>query len=601
MQGFLSVLVSSPHIPRESRREKKEVPSCESSLKIIGRMLTVVPKTNTAKNVPSTEAMAPREIWLVLIGLMSGMFLSSLDQTVVGTAMRTISDDLNGLSLQAWVTTAYLITSTVITPIAGKLSDIYGRRPIYMWSIFIFLAGSVLSGLAWSMPTLAVFRAIQGIGGGGLMSLAFTIIADMVPPRERAKYQGFFIAVFGSSSVLGPLVGGFFAGADQLLWIDGWRWVFLVNIPIGAIAVYMVWRFLHVPQIKHDVRIDWLGVVTVILAVVPLLLVAEQGREWGWLSWNSIMMYTLGVAGIVGFIIAEARMGDAALIPLSLFKSTTFTQITILGVLVGFAMFGAMMTIPLFLQLVVGSTPTESGIQMLPMVLGIMVATAIGGRVISKTGRYKALPIVGTGLLVVAFVWLGQINKDSDLTFLMIGMLIVGSGLGLMMQTLTIASQNAVEPRQVGVATAGATFFRQIGGALGTAILFSVLFGKIPEALKEIFGRADTQDQIGAALRDPSIVSDPANAGILEMYSNASSDPGSLSESLSGNTSFLNGASDVLKAPFIEGFAVAAQSVYSAALVVAVVAFVLSWFIKAEPLREKSGHQEAAEAAAAAH
>jgi EmrB/QacA subfamily drug resistance transporter len=576
------------------------VPVHDSCLKIIGRMLAVVPQSTAAKKIPSTEAMSPRAIWLVLIGLMSGMFLSSLDQTVVGTAMRTISDDLNGLSMQAWVTTAYLITSTVVTPIAGKLSDIFGRRPIYMWSIVIFLIGSILSGFAWSMPTLAAFRAIQGIGGGGLMSLAFTIIADMVPPRERAKYQGFFIAVFGSSSVLGPLVGGFFAGADQILWIDGWRWVFLVNIPIGAIAVYMVWRFLHVPQIKHDVKIDWLGVVTVILAVVPLLLVAEQGREWGWLSWNSIMMYTLGVLGIVGFIIAEARMGDAALIPLSLFKSTTFTQITILGVLVGFAMFGAMMTIPLFLQLVVGSTPTESGIQMLPMVLGIMTATAIGGRVISKTGRYKALPIVGTGMLVLAFLWLVQINKDSDLAFLMIGMLLVGSGLGLMMQTLTIASQNAVEARQVGVATAGAMFFRQIGGTLGTAVLFSVLFGKIPEALTEIFGRAATQEQIGAALRDPAIISDPANAGIIEMYASASSDPGSLAESLSGNTSFLNGAADALKAPFIEGFAVAAQSVYSVALAVAIIAFVLSWFIKAEPLREKSGHQEAADAAAAA-
>jgi EmrB/QacA subfamily drug resistance transporter len=529
------------------------------------------------------------------------MFLSALDQTVVGTAMRTISDDLNGLALQAWVTTAYLITSTVITPIAGKLSDIYGRRPIYMWSIIIFLVGSVMSGFATSMPELALFRAVQGIGGGGLMSLAFTIIADMVAPRERAKYQGFFIAVFGSSSVLGPLVGGFFAGAGEFLWIDGWRWVFLVNVPIGAIALYMVWRFLHVPQIKHDVAIDWYGVVTVVLAVVPLLIVAEQGREWGWLSWNSIAMYVLGVVGIIGFIIAEARMGDNALIPLSLFKSTTFTQITILGVLVGFAMFGAMMTIPLFLQLVVGSNPTESGIQMLPMVFGIMAATAIGGRVISKTGRYKILPIIGTGLLVIAFLWLGQINKDSDLAFLMVGMVIVGSGLGLMMQTLTIASQNAVDARQMGVATAGATFFRQIGGTLGTAILFSVLFGKIPEALKDIFTRPETGQQLGAALKDPAILNDPANAGIIELLSDGATNPESLSGALAGNTSFLNGAADALKAPFIEGFAVSAQSVYFTALIVAIAAFVLSWFVKAEPLKEKSGHQEAADAAAAAH
>jgi len=553
-----------------------------------------------SKTAPSVEPMSAREIWLVLVGLMSGMFLSALDQTVVGTAMRTISDDLNGLSLQAWVTTAYLITSTVITPIAGKLSDIYGRRPIYMWSIIIFLIGSIASGFAWSMPALATFRAVQGIGGGGLMSLAFTIIADMVAPRERAKYQGFFIAVFGSSSVLGPLVGGFFAGADQILWVDGWRWVFLINIPIGAIALYMVWRFLHVPQIKHNVAIDWLGVITVIVAVVPLLLVAEQGRDWGWTSWNSIMMYTLGLLGIIGFIMAEARMGDSALIPLSLFKSTTFTQITILGILVGFAMFGAMMTIPLFLQLVVGSSPTESGMQMLPMVLGMMTATAAGGRVISKTGRYKILPIIGTGLLVIAFLWLGQINKDSDLMFLMIGMLLVGMGLGLMMQTLTIASQNAVPARQIGVATAGATFFRQIGGTLGTAVLFSVLFGRIPEALKEIFSRADTQQQLGAALQDSTIVNDPANAGIIDLLRNGASNPDSLSGALSGNSSFLNGAADALKMPFVEGFAVSAQSVYSVALVVAIAAFVLSWFIKAEPLREKSAHQENADAAVAA-
>jgi EmrB/QacA subfamily drug resistance transporter len=543
--------------------------------------------------------MTHREIWLVLIGLMSGMFLSALDQTVVGTAMRTIADDLNGLSMQAWVTTAYLITSTVITPIASKLSDIYGRRPIYMWSIIIFLIGSVASGFAWSMGSLAAFRALQGLGGGGLMSLAFTIIGDMVAPRERARYQGFFIAVFGSSSVLGPLVGGFFAGADEIFWVTGWRWVFLINIPIGAAALYMVYRFLHVPQVRHNVKIDWLGVITSIVAVVPLLIVAESGRDWGWGSTNSVLMYVLGAAGITAFILAERRMGQDALIPLSLFKSTTFTQLTILGILVGFAMFGAMMTIPLFLQLVVGSTPTESGIQMLPMVLGMMSATAIGGRVISKTGKYKALPIAGTALLVIAFLWLGRINKDSDLMFLMIGMLIVGLGLGLMMQTLTLASQNAVEPRLMGVATGSATFFRQIGGTLGTAVLFSVLFGRIPEVLKDVFSRTDTQKAIGAALQNPTIVNDPANKQIVDLYTSAAQGGGSdLTGSLAGNTSFLNGAAPELKAPFVEGFAVAAQSVYSVAIVVAAVAFVLSWFVKAEPLRSGSGHQEAAAAAA---
>ncbi|MEY4476999.1 MAG: hypothetical protein RJA31_503 [Actinomycetota bacterium] len=538
---------------------------------------------------------------LVLVGLMSGMFLSALDQTVVGTAMRTIADDLNGLSQQAWVTTAYLIVSTVVTPIAGKLSDIFGRRPIYIISIGVFLLGSLLSGLADSMMSLAMYRAVQGIGGGGLMSLAFTIIGDMVPPRERARYQGFFIAVFGSSSVLGPLVGGFFAGVPDIMGITGWRWVFLINMPIGAIALFMVWRFLHVPQVKHDHKIDWWGVVTVILAVVPLLLVAENGREWGWTSTDSITCYVLGVVGIAAFIWAEKKMGEAALIPLSLFKSVTFSQLTILGILVGFAMFGAMMTIPLFMQLVIGSTPTESGIQMLPMVFGMMIATAVGGRVISKTGKYKALPIVGTGLMVFSFTWLAQITKDSDYMFIMVGMLSVGIGLGLMMQTLTIASQNAVSARDIGVATSGATFFRQIGGTLGTAVLFSVLFGRIPEVLKDVFARPETTSSLMTAMQDPAVANDPNNAAIIELLKNGASDPGSVSGALNGDTSFLNGASKELAAPFIEGFASAAQSVYTVAIVVAIAAFVLSWFVKAEPLRDKSAMQENLEAQAGGH
>lgn len=553
--------------------------------------------------MPNTDnqQMTHRQIMLVLVGLMSGMFLSALDQTVVGTAMRTIADDLNGLSQQAWVTTAYLIVSTVVTPIAGKLSDIFGRRPIYIISIGVFLLGSLLSGLADSMMSLAAFRAVQGIGGGGLMSLAFTIIGDMVPPRERARYQGFFIAVFGSSSVLGPLVGGFFAGAPDILGITGWRWVFLINMPIGAIALFMVWRFLHVPQIKQDHKIDWWGVLTVIIAVTPLLLVAENGREWGWGSNESLLCYVLGVAGIAAFIWAEKRMGAAALIPLSLFKSVTFSQLTVLGILVGFAMFGAMMTIPLFMQLVIGSTPTESGIQMLPMVFGILIATGVGGRVISKTGKYKILPIIGTGLMVFAFAWLSQISKDSDYTFIMVGMLAVGIGLGLMMQTLTIASQNAVSSRDIGVATSGATFFRQIGGTLGTAVLFSVLFGRIPEALKDIFARPETTKALMTAVQDPAIANDPKNAAIIELLKNGASDPGSVSGALSGDTSFLNGASKVLTEPFVEGFASSAQSVYLVAVIVAIAAFVLSWFIKAEPLRDKSAMQENLEAQAGGH
>jgi len=528
------------------------------------------------------------------------MFLASLDQTVVSTAMRTIADDLQGLSQQAWVTTSYLIVSTVVTPIAGKLSDIFGRRPVYIISIGIFLLGSLLSGLANSMIELAAFRAVQGLGAGGLMSLAFTIIADIIAPRERARYQGLFIAVFGVSSVLGPLIGGFFAGTAEIVGVTGWRWVFLLNLPVGAIALFMVWRFLHVPQFKQNHRIDWLGVITVIAAVTPLLLVAENGREWGWTSANAMLCYSIGVAGIVGFIAAEKKMGEAALIPLSLFKSVTFSQFTVLGVLVGFSMFGAMMTIPLFLQLVVGSTPTESGIQMLPMVMGMMVATGVGGAVISKTGRYTWLPIIGTGLMFGAFLWLSQVNKTSGYEFIVVGMLVIGVGIGLLMQTLSIASQNAVESKHIGVATSSSTFFRQIGGTLGTAVLFSVLFGRIPEALAEVFSRPETRDTIQTALRNPDIANNPANEGIITLFSGAAKDPESLSGALSGDTSFLNGASPELTAPFVEGFAASAQSVYLVAMVIAGISFVMSWFIKTQPLRDKSAMEENLEAQAAA-
>lgn len=551
-------------------------------------------------NTTTAKPMTHREIMLVLLGLAFGMFLASLDQTVVSTAMRTIADDLQGLSQQAWVTTSYLIVSTVVTPIAGKLSDIYGRRPIYIISIGIFLLGSLLSGLATSMIELAAFRAVQGLGAGGLMSLAFTIIADIIAPRERARYQGLFIAVFGASSVLGPLIGGFFAGSADIVGITGWRWVFLLNLPVGAIALFMVWRFLHVPQFKQNHRIDWLGVVTVIAAVTPLLLVAENGREWGWTSANAMLCYSIGVAGIVGFIAAEKKMGEAALIPLTLFKSVTFSQFTVLGVLVGFSMFGAMMTIPLFLQLVVGSTPTESGIQMLPMVLGMMVATGVGGAVISKTGRYTWLPIIGTGLMFGAFLWLSQVNKSSGYEFIVVGMLVIGVGIGLLMQTLSIASQNAVESKHIGVATSSSTFFRQIGGTLGTAVLFSVLFGRIPEALADVFSRPETRDAIETALRNPDIANDPANDGIIALFSGAAKNPESLSGALSGDTSFLNGASPELTAPFVEGFAASAQSVYLVAMVIAGISFVMSWFIKTQPLREKSAMEENLEAQAAA-
>ena len=542
--------------------------------------------------------MTHRQILFVIFGLMAGMFLSSLDQTIVGTSMRTIADDLDGLSLQAWVTTAYLITSTIATPIYGKLSDIFGRRPLFIIAIVIFLVGSLAAGFSTSMYELAVFRALQGLGAGGLMALPLAIMGDILAPRERAKYQGYFLAVFGVSSLIGPLVGGLFAGADQILFITGWRWVFLVNLPVGVVALAMVLRFLHIPHTRRKVRIDWWGAATVVIALVPLLLVAEKGRDWGWDSFYAITCYIVGALGIAAFILSEKLMGDDALIPLKLFKHPTFSMSTVLGVLVGFGMFGAMMTIPLYLQLVNGATPTESGLLSLPMILGLMISSIASGQIIARTGRYRVFPTLGTAFMATGFFWLTFLTADKPLIWIMVGMLLIGLGLGQLMQTLTIAAQNSVGPRDIGVATSSSTFFRQIGGTLGTAILFSVLFTRIPQTIADAFASTSVKDGIAAAVADPKVLADPANKQILELFQQAQNG-GSVGNALDGDTSFLNGSDPRLAAPFLEGFNNAAVSVYWVALAVVLIAFVLSFFLKAAPLRAKSALQENADADAA--
>jgi EmrB/QacA subfamily drug resistance transporter len=532
--------------------------------------------------------MTHRQILFVIFGLMAGMFLSSLDQTIVGTSMRTIADDLDGLSLQAWVTTAYLITSTIATPIYGKLSDIFGRRPLFIIAIVIFLIGSVAAGFADSMYQLAMFRALQGLGAGGLMALPLAIMGDILAPRERAKYQGYFLAVFGISSVIGPLIGGLLSGTPEILFVTGWRWVFLINLPIGIIALAIVLRFLHIPHTRRKVRIDWWGAATVVVALVPLLLVAEKGREWGWDSGYAITCYIVGALGIAAFIVSEKLMGDDALIPLKLFKNSTFSMSTVLGVLVGFGMFGAMMTIPLYLQLVEGATPTESGFLMLPMILGLMIASIVSGQVISRTGNYSIFPKLGTAFMATGFLWLTFLTADKPVIWIMIGMFLIGLGLGQMMQTLTLASQNSVGPRDIGVATSSSTFFRQIGGTLGVAVLFSVLFTRIPETIKAAFESQTVKDGIAAATSDPTVVTDPKNADILKLYQ----DPTTLGTALDGDTSFLNTADPRLAAPFLDGFNNATVTVYWVGLVVVLIAFVLSFFLKTPPLRAKSALQE---------
>jgi EmrB/QacA subfamily drug resistance transporter len=537
--------------------------------------------------------MSHRQIWIVLIGLMSGMFLAALDQSVVGTAMRTIADDLGGLSLQAWATTAYLITATVSTPIYGKLGDIFGRRPLYITAIAIFVLGSVSTGLATSMYELAGYRALQGLGAGGLFSLALTILADIVPPRERARYQGLFLAVFGTSSLMGPVIGGAFAGVEEILFIDGWRWVFLMNLPIGALSLFMVLKFLHIPHTPRPQKIDWWGAVTIVLAVVPILLAAELGREWGWTSPLTLGLLATGAVGIVAFLLVEKRMGSAALIPLSLFRNSTFARTQILGFIIGIGMFGGMIVLPLVIQVVYGASPTESGLLMLPMVAGMMTASISSGRFTSKTGKYRIFFNTGTGTLFLGYLYMVfLLRADTPIWIVSIGMVLIGFGLGQLMQTTMIASQNAVEAKDIGVATSTATFFRQMGGTLGVAVFMSILFGQLKDKVLEAFNQTGVQSGLEGALGNPSVVSDPANGAILSLI-----ESGEAADAISVDSSFLIGADERLTAPFRIGFVDSSLTVFLIAGAIVFIAFVFSWFIKEIPLRTKSASQENAEAA----
>lgn len=542
-----------------------------------------------AQAIIQAGGMTRRQIMLVIVGLMFAMFLSSLSQTVVGTAMRTIADDLQGLDQQAWVVTAFLITSTVVTPIYGKLSDIFGRRPLFIFAIILFLIGSIASSFSQSMIMLAAFRALQGLGAGGLMSLPLAIMADVLSPRERAKYQGYFLAIFGVSSVLGPLIGGLFAGIDSFAGIEGWRWVFLFNLPIGILALWMVSKFLHLPKHSGSARIDWWGATTIVLAVVPLLLVAEQGTTWGWTSPAALVCYAVGLVSAVAFVLIQRAMGPDALILLALFRSPTFSMATVIGVFVGIAMFSGMMMIPFVLQIVHHMDPTQAGFMMIPMVAGMMFASIGSGQVISRTGRYRIFPIVGTATMAIALGILALLQYDSPIWLLMIGQLLFGLGLGQLMQTLTIASQNSVEPRDMGVATSSATFFRQLGGTAGTAAVFSLLYGRLPTTLPAAFDDPSHKSEMAAALGDPNVIADPTNSRILEVLQN----PADIGHALNSDSSFLTGADPRLAAPFLDGFAQATAAAFWLALVVSIIAFVLSLFFKTPPLRETSALQQA--------
>ncbi|MDQ0636281.1 EmrB/QacA subfamily drug resistance transporter [Arthrobacter pascens] len=539
------------------------------------------------------ETLTQRQIITVMVGLMLGMFLASLDQTIVSTSIYTIANDLDGLSLQAWATTAYLITSTVSTPLYGKLSDIFGRRPLYLTAIAIFLVGSLYAGSVHSMTELAIARGVQGLGAGGLLALALTIIGDIVSLKDRAKFQGYFMSVFGISSVLGPVVGGAFAGSATILGFDGWRWVFFINLPIGLAALTVVFLFLHLPSKHVKQKIDYWGAAAITLAIVPLLLVAEQGRTWGWTSVNSFLCYGLGVVGILWFLLAEKRAGDYALIPLRLFKNVTFGLSSLLNFIIGIGMFGAIAMLPMYLQLVKGLTPTQAGLMMITFTVGILTGSITAGRTISASGTYRIFPIMGTAILTAAALVMGlSLGVDTGLWVPGLIAVFFGMGLGFCMQPLTLAMQVSVPPKDMGVGTSSAAFFRSMGGAVGTAVFISLLFSlaanRIADGMKSAMQNADYL----AVLKDPAVAADPANAKLYEFFQNGASN-----DSLN-DTSWLHTANSALTRPITEGFAYAIDTVMITAAVLTGVAFLISFAL---PNKKLTDPKAAAKEAVPAH
>jgi EmrB/QacA subfamily drug resistance transporter len=424
------------------------------------------------------------QILVVLGGLMAGMFLAALDQSIVGTALPRIVSDLGGLDHLSWVVTAYLLTSTASTPLWGKISDLYGRRPIFQLAIVIFLIGSALCGLSQNMPQLIAFRALQGVGGGGLFAIALGIIGDIIPPRERGRYQGYFGAVFGVSSVAGPLLGGWLTDGP------GWRWIFYINLPIGIAALIVTSIALKLPIVRREHVIDYAGAGLIVGAVTSLLLYLNwAGEEHGWTAPISLALLVGFVLLSVLFVLVEARSAEP-IIPLRLFRDAVFRIGNLFAFLTGVAMFSGIIFLPLFLQGVLGMSPTRSGLAMLPVVVGLFGASITSGQFITRTGRYKIYPVIGTATVLVALLLFSQIESDTPYRELAGYGFLFGIGLGLTLQTIVVAVQNAVDMRDLGVATSSVTFFRSLGGAVGAAICGAVLGIRLDHHLEEAYGRA---------------------------------------------------------------------------------------------------------------
>ena len=517
-----------------------------------------------------TGPLTHKEILVVLSGLMTGLLLAALDQTIVSTALKNIVEEFNGLNHYTWVVTAYLLTSTASTPLYGKISDLYGRRPVFQFAIITFLIGSLLAGASQNMTQLIFTRALQGLGAGGLMALTFVIIGDIVSPRERGKYVGYFGAVWGLASVAGPLLGGFFSDKESILGITGWRWIFYINLPFGILALVITSLVLHIPKVKREHKVDYLGAVILVLAVCSLLLsVSVYGPENGWTNSRTITTMILGIALSLLFIWQEFRAVEPIL-PMRLFRNHTFSLSSILGFIIGAGMFGAIVMLPLYLQVVKGNSATEAGLKLIPLMIGIVSMSIFSGKRISLTGKYKIFPIIGTGIMTIGLILMATLDQDTSFLSLAIYAIMLGAGLGLSMQTILIALQNDVEFKDMGIATSSNTFFRSLGGAFGTAIFGTIFSNRIAYYLEENLTKLQQ-----------------SNPKALEGFS-----PDNI-EAITVNTSIISTLPINLQEVVLGSFAQTFKVVFLAAVPVTFIGFLLSFLLREKPLKSGADHSAA--------